>query len=149
MQIRLGSAHDMPQILDMLRAYRSQTPLEFLEQADDAEYITQMLTEFFAGKGIVLLAQDMQGVRGMLIAGIAPSIWSPKHLIMKEFAFWVNEDARGSSAGARLLHIYRAYGNQLKTEGRIVNFTISKMANSPDLKYGRYGFEKLEEFWVM
>lgn len=149
MQTRLASPFDVPFILDMLRAYRAYSPVEFLSEADDAEYVTAMLTELMAGRGLVLVAVNDGGVCGMLIAGIGPSIWSPKHLLMKEFAYWVNEDARYSTAGARLLQAYRAYGLGMKEQGRIVNFTISKMVNSPDLNFARYGFEKLEEFWVM
>ena len=149
MHTRLASPFDISFILDMLRAYRACSPVEFLSDADDAEYVTAMLTELMAGRGLVLVAVNDSGICGMLIAGIAPSIWSPKHLLMKEFAYWVNEDARYSTAGARLLQDYRAYGLGMKEQGRIVNFTISKMVNSPDLKFGRYGFEKLEEFWVM
>jgi hypothetical protein len=37
----------------------------------------------------------------------------------------------------------------MKEEGRVTNFFISKMVNSPNLDYARYGFQKLEEFWVI
>jgi hypothetical protein len=149
MEIRKASAFDMPFLLEMLRAYRKETPLEFLSDADDAAYVTTLLTELMAGKGLILVAVNDGWICGMLIAGIGPSIWSPKHLLMKEFAYWVNEESRFTSAGLRLLAEYRAYGEALKAEGRITNFLISKMVNSPDLKYDRYGFQKLEEFWVM
>jgi hypothetical protein len=149
MEVRKASAFDMPFLLEMLRAYREATPLEFLAEADDAAYVTIMLSELIAGKGLILVAVDDGGICGMLIAGIGPSIWSPKHLLMKEFAYWVNEESRYTSAGLRLLAAYKAYGEALKAEGRIANFLISKMVNSPDLKFDRYGFQKLEEFWVM
>lgn len=149
MQIRNASAFDMPFILEMLRDYRAATPLEFLLEADDATYVTAMLTELMAGRGLILLAEDEAGICGMLIAGIGPSIWSPKHLLMREYAYWVNEKSRFSSAGLRLLSAYKTCGEAFKTEGRIANFTISKMVNSPDLKFEKYGFKKLEEFWVI
>jgi len=37
----------------------------------------------------------------------------------------------------------------MKDENRISAFFISKMTNSPDLKYQKFGFTKLEEFWVI
>jgi len=149
MQIRNASAFDIPIILEMLKAYRAETPLNFFNKADDAKYVTELLTELMAGKGLVLLAVDDLTICGMLIAGIAPSIWSPKHLLMKEFAYWVNKEYRFSSAGLRLLSTYKAYGEALIAEGRIEHFLISKMSNSPDLKFDKYGFQKLEEFWVI
>lgn len=145
--IRDASPFDIPDILDMLRIYRRLTPLPFLAEADDAEYVTKMLTELMAGKGLVLIA-DKDGIAGMLIAVIAPSMWSPKHLIMTEMAYWVEPECRGGTMGYRLLAEYKQRGDELKKNGRITNYLISKMSNSPNLQYQKFGFEKLEEFWV-
>lgn len=147
LQIRDASPFDIPVLLDMLRQYRELTPLPFLKEADDAIYITQVLTEVMAGKGVALVAET-DHVVGMLLASIHPSLWSPKHLVMTELAYWVNPDARGSSAGYRLLKAYVEHGHALKAQKRIAAFFVSKMANSPDLQYQRFGFSKLEEFWV-
>lgn len=145
--IRDASPFDIPVILDMLRSYRRLTPLPFLAEADDAEYVTKMLTELMAGKGLVLIA-DKDGIAGMLIAVIAPSMWSPKHMMMTEMAYWVEPDCRGGTMGYRLLAEYKKRGDELKKNGRICNYLISKMSNSPNLQYQKFGFEKLEEFWV-
>lgn len=146
--IREANQFDIPVILDMLRQYRDQTPLAFLKEADDADYMTVILTEIMAGRGLVLVSETAK-INGMLIAGINPSAWSPKHLVMTEMAYWVNPDARGGTAAHRLLKEYVMRGAAFKKQGRIAAFFISKMANSPDLKYGRFGFTKLEEFWVI
>jgi N-acetylglutamate synthase-like GNAT family acetyltransferase len=145
--IRDASPFDIPDILDMLRSYRMLTPLPFLAEADDAEYVTQMLTELMAGKGLVLIA-DKDGVAGLLVAVIAPSMWSPKHVVMTEMAYWVEPECRGGTMGYRLLAEYKQRGDELKKNGRICNYLISKMSNSPNLQYQKFGFEKLEEFWV-
>lgn len=148
-QIRKTSPFDIPVILDLLREYRANMPYGFLQDADDAEYVTQMITELAAGKGIVLVAELNNAIVGLLIAGIMPSIWSPKHYMLSEFAYYVRPEHRGGTAGYRLLSRYLEEGAKLKEEGRVTNFFISKMVNSPDLNYSRYGFQKLEEFWVM
>lgn len=147
MIVRQASPFDIPILLDMLRSYRSLTPLAFLSQADDAEYVTRLLTELMAGKGVVLVA-DNDGVVGMLIASIGPSVWSPKHFLMTELAYWVEPESRGGTAGYRLLAEYKKTGERLVKENRICNFLISKMSNSPNLQYQKFGFDKLEEFWV-
>jgi len=148
LQIREATPVDLPQLLNMLRKYREQTPLEFLSEADNATYITQMLCEIMAGRGVVLVAED-DGLVGMLIAGIHPSRWSPSHLLLTELAWWVEPEHRGGTAGHRLLKRYIEAGQKMKEQGRICNFFISKMSNSPNLDYGRFGFKYLEEFWVM
>lgn len=147
MRIREASPFDIPVLLDMLRHYRKLTPLAFLAEADDAEYVTRMLTELMSGKGLVLVAEH-EDVVGMLIAGISPSIWSPKHFLLTEMAYWVEPESRGGTAGYRLLAEYKRKGMELKEKGRICNFFISKMSNSPNLQYQKFGFDKLEEFWV-
>jgi len=148
LRIREATPVDLPQLLNMLRKYREQTPLEFLSEADNATYITQMLCEIMAGRGVVLVAED-DGLVGMLIAGIHPSRWSPTHLLLTELAWWVEPKHRGGTAGHRLLKRYIEAGQKMKEQGRICNFFISKMSNSPNLDYGRFGFKYLEEFWVM
>lgn len=147
--IRHANRFDIPAILDMLRKYRQQTPLDFLKDADDAEYVTQMLNELIAGKGVILLAEVDENPIGMMIAAVMPSIWSPKHFILTEFAYWVDPEHRGGTAGYRLLRAYLDEAISLKEAGRICNAFISKMVNSPDLKFSRFGFSKLEEFWVI
>lgn len=147
--IRKASRHDIPALLDMLRDYRQATPLEFLKDADDAEYVGQMLLELIAGKGVVFLAEQDGKAIGMMIAAVMPSIWSPKHLVLTEFAYWVSPEHRGGTAGYRLLRAYLDEAIALKDAGRICNAFISKMTNSPDLKFSRFGFSKLEEFWVI
>lgn len=147
-KIRDASPFDIPVLLDMLRQYRHHTPLPFLAEADDEEHITNILSEIMAGKGIVLVAETDK-IDGMIIASISPSLWNPKNFLMTEMAYWVNPDARGSSAGYRLLSAYVERGKALKSENRISAFFISKMNNSPDLKFNKFGFAKLEEFWVI
>ena len=133
-KIRKASHFDVVAILDLLREYRALMPYGLLQNADDAEHVTALLSEMMAGKGIVFVAEVDKKIVGVLVAGIMPSIWSSKHLLLTEFA---------------LLAKYLEEAIKLKEEGRITNFFISKMVNSPDLNYGRYGFQKLEEFWVM
>jgi N-acetylglutamate synthase-like GNAT family acetyltransferase len=147
MIVRRANPFDIPVLLDMLRRYRKLTPLAFLAEADDAEYVTRLLTELMAGKGVVLVVEN-DGVVGMLAASISASIWSPKHFLMTELAYWVEPECRGGTAGYRLLAEYRKIGEQMKEEKRICNFLISKMSNSPNLQYQKFGFDKLEEFWV-
>ena len=147
MQIRDASPFDIPVLLDMLRRYRKLTPLPFLAEADDAEYVTRLLTELMAGKGFVLVAEN-EGIVGMLLASISPSIWSPKHFLMTEMAYWVEPESRGGTAGYRLLAEYQQRGEAMKRDKRISNYLIRKMSNSPNLQFQKFGFDKLEEFWV-
>lgn len=146
--IRQANKFDIPQIVEMLKNYRDAAPIELLRIANDQDYIERLLTELIAGSGFILLAEKDGAAIGMLIAGIIPNIWNPKVTQCSEMAYWVNEDARGGTAGYRLIKSYVDECEKMIASGKIQMFTISKMVNSPDLKYQKFGFEKLEETWV-
>ncbi len=145
--IRVATKYDTDTILDMLRNYRNATPIEELKEANDAEYVKSILNHIFAGLGVVLLAETDKPV-GMLIAMIMPNFWHQSMSEMQELAYWVEPEHRGGTAGYRLLKAYVDYAEDLKQNNRIKHYSISKMVNSPDIKYDRFGFRKLEERWV-
>ena len=146
--IRQANKFDVPQIVEMLKEYRDAAPLEILKQANDQEYIERFLLDLIVGSGFILVAEKEDKLIGMLIAGIVPNLWNPKISQCSEIAYWVKPECRGSTAGYRLIKEYTKECDKLFKSGRIQMITISKMINSPDLKYQKFGFEKLEETWV-
>lgn len=147
-KIRDATPVDFPSIVNMLRRYREAAPMSFLLEADNEQHIVEQLTQFVAGRGLVLIAEDKTQVMGMLIASIDNSFWYPEKRLMIEIAYWVEPEFRGSTSAYRLLKEYVRRGEDLKQEGRIVHFLISKMSTSPNLSFDKFGFQKLEEFWV-
>lgn len=146
--IRQANKFDISQIVEMLKEYRNAAPLEILKQANNQEYIEQFLMALIVGNGFILVAEKENKLIGMLIAGILPNIWNPKVNQCSEIAYWVKPEHRGSTAGYRLIKEYIKECDNLFKSGRIQISTISKMVNSPDLKYQKFGFEKLEETWI-
>jgi N-acetylglutamate synthase-like GNAT family acetyltransferase len=145
--IREGNKWDTPAIIDMLRDYRSATPWSRLAECNNELHIRTLLAHIFAGQGVVFIAEKEQEAVGMLIAIKNSNIWDPELLVMNELAYWVDPEYRGSTSGYRLLAAYKEYCDRLKSQGLLEAYTISKMVNSPDLDYARFGFEKLEETW--
>ena len=147
MKIRLADLHDTEDIISMLKQYREHSPIH-LHKATDDKHAREILAHLFAGLGFVLLAEDDDHKSvGMLIAIKNPNVWDPKILMLNELAYWVNPESRGSSAGYKLIVKYKELAQRMKDAGEIQAFTISKMVTSPDLKYERFGFEKIEEMW--
>ena len=95
-----------------------------------------------------LIKKQLEDNVGLIMALITPTVWCNKTLIMQELAWYVIPSKRNTSIGYRLLKKYVDYGNKLKEEGRIVMFSMTKMITSPDIKYGKFGFSKLEENWI-
>lgn len=146
--IRKANKFDVNEIIKMLIHYREHSTLNALRFANDREYIEQMLSNIFAGSGFILVSEKDGILIGMLIAAKFPNIWNPQVIQCSEIAYWVEPEYRGGSSAYRLLTAYVTECQELKNTKQIDFYTVSKMVNSPDLKYDRFGFEKLEETWV-
>lgn len=147
MKIRFADQWDTEEIIDMLLQYRQHSPIEAHKLTDDS-HARAVLAHIFAGMGFVLVAEDAdKSLAGMLIAMKNPNVWDPKIMMLNELAYWVNPESRSSSAGYKLIKRYQEAAEELKQQNDIQAYTISKMVTSPDLKYDRFGFEKIEEMW--
>lgn len=146
--IRQANKFDMGVIVSMLKAYQQKAPAQFLRDSNDQAHIELMINNIFAGAGFILLAEKDDEAVGMVIAAQHPNIWNPAVYQCSEIAFWVDEAHRGGKIAHRLLHAYIQQCEEWKQEKRIQFFTLSKMMNSPDLSYDKFGFEKLEETWI-
>lgn len=147
MKIRSATKFDQADLDRMILDYRQYSPIPSLRDAEDLGAFHTICAEIFAGRGQIWVAEKDSQLIGMLIAYIVPNLWAPNLLSLNELAYWVDPEHRGSSAGYRLLKEYKTYGDQCKAQGRIDYYTISKMVNSPDLRYDKWGFEKVEEMW--
>jgi hypothetical protein len=146
-KVRDATPVDFPAILDMLRRGRETAPYKFLLEANDADHVVRQLTEFISGRGMAIVSESDQ-LTGFMLAALEPSFWNPKTLLMVEVAYWVEPEFRGGMSAHRLITEYCARGKLMKAEGRIDHFVIGKTTKSPDLSFSKFGFSKLEEFWV-
>lgn len=147
-KVRDATPVDFPAILDMLRRGRETVPIKFLSEANDADHVVRQLTGLLAGRGLVLVSELDAQLTGYLFAAIEPNFWNPKAILMCEIAYWVEPEYRGGRSAHRLMTEYCKRGNAMKTKGRIDHFVIGKTTKSPELSFGKFGFTKMEEFWV-
>jgi RimJ/RimL family protein N-acetyltransferase len=147
MKVRLATPLDMPDLIRMMKNYRQNSPISALKTAENERYVANIFTHILAGRGAIFVVENDLKVFGMLVAILNHNIWDPSVLVLNELAYWVDLEHRGTSAGYRLLEAYRQHATEMVNEKKIRFFTMSKMINSPDLKYERFGFEKLEEMW--
>jgi len=146
--IRKANKFDVDRIIEMLINYREQSPLNALRLANDREHIEQMLSNILAGAGVIFVSEKDGVLIGMLIAAKFPNIWNSQIMQCSEIAYWVESEYRGGTSAYRLLNAYVSECEQLKKSNQIDFYTVSKMINSPNLKYERFGFEQLEQTWV-
>jgi N-acetylglutamate synthase-like GNAT family acetyltransferase len=142
--IRLATKHDKTQIIEMMKCFREESNIEHYKDLDNVKYWNELLDNIFAGAGVIYIEDNV----GLIMGLITPTIWCNKTLALHELAWWVKPECRNGTVGYRLLKAYVDYGKQLKETGRIKMFTITKMVTSPDVKYQKFGFSKLDENWV-
>jgi len=147
MNIRKANKWDLPYIIEMLKHFREQTPIPQMAKCDNHEHINTLYHHLLLGGGLALVAETTHPI-GMIMGIKNNSIWDPKIVELRELVFWVEPEHRGSTAGYRLLKQYIKQANEMIEENKITLHTMTKMTNSPDLDFGRFGYKKTEEVWV-
>ena len=148
MKIRPANKFDLNNVLDMLRSFRNATPIDLMRECDNEEYVNKLFHHIILGGGIALIAENDNIPVGMIIGIKDQNIWDPDIKILRELVYWVEPTARGTSAGYKLLLEYNKQAKSLVEENKIKLYTMTKMVNSPDLDFTRFGYKKTEEVWV-
>jgi GNAT superfamily N-acetyltransferase len=142
--IRKATKYDKPQIIEMMKLFRSESKIEQFQDLDNEPYWNKLLDTILVGAGVIFIEDG----KGLIMALINHTAWCDKTYQMYELAWYVKPEYRNTTIGYRLLKQYVDYGKQLKAEGRIRIFSIAKMVTSPDIKYNKFGFTKLDENWI-
>jgi GNAT superfamily N-acetyltransferase len=145
--IRPANKFDLPHIITMLRHFRDASPVEKIKECNNEVYISQLFHSILVGRGIAFVAEHDQPF-GMIIGYIDQNVWDPEIKVLKELVYWVEPEHRNTTAGYRLLKAYNDKAKELVNENRIQLYTMTKMVNSPDLDFSRFGYTKTEEVWV-
>jgi GNAT superfamily N-acetyltransferase len=142
--IRKATKYDKIQIIEMMKLFRAESDIQQFQDIDNEPYWNRLLDNILAGAGVVFIEEG----KGLIMALITHTAWCDKTYQMYELAWYVKPEFRNTTIGYRLLKTYVDYGKQLKAEGRIKLFSIAKMVTSPDIKYNKFGFNKLDENWI-
>jgi hypothetical protein len=147
MKIRLANKFDLPSVVEMLRNFRNNTPIEMMRECNNEEYINKLFHHIILGGGVALIAED-KNTAGMIIGVKDQNVWDPNLKVLRELVYWVEPQYRGSTAGYKLLLQYNKLAQELIDENKISMYTMTKMVNSPDLDFTKFGYKKAEEVWV-
>jgi N-acetylglutamate synthase-like GNAT family acetyltransferase len=142
--IRQATKYDKIQLQEMMRMFRDESPIQQYKDIDNPEYFNSLVDSIIAGRGVIFIEDNV----GFIMGIISPVVWCDKTYAMYELAWYVKPQYRMGMVGVRLLKSYLNYAKQLKEEGRIKLFTITKMITSPDFDYSKLGFKKIEENWM-
>jgi N-acetylglutamate synthase-like GNAT family acetyltransferase len=142
--IRQATKYDRTQLQEMIRMFRDESPIQQYKDIDNPDYFNSLVDSIIAGRGVIFIEDNV----GFIMGIISPVVWCDKTYAMYELAWYVKPQYRMGMVGVRLLKAYIEYAKQLKEQGRIKLFTITKMVSSPNFDYSKLGFKKIEENWM-
>lgn len=142
--MRQATRYDKTAIIELMQEFRKEADITEYASLDNEPYWQRLLDSILAGAGVVFIEEG----KGLLMALVAHTVWCDKTFYMQELAWYVKPEYRHTSVGYKLLKKYVDYGNELKQNGRIKFFCIAKLPSSPDIKYDRFGFRKLDDNWM-
>lgn len=142
--IRQATKYDKTEIIEMMQLFRAEADIKQYKHLDNVVYWNKLLDNILAGQGVIFLEEG----KGLIMALITHTAWCDRTFQMYELAWYVKPEYRNTTVGYRLLKEYIDYGKQLKEQGRIKLFSIAKMVSSPNIKYDKFGFNKLDETWI-
>ena len=141
--IREANKYDKISIIEMIQEFGKESKLEHLNDLK-TDYLDNLLNTLFAGLGIVYIEEG----KGIIIGIINPSVWNKDFLMLHELAWYVRPAYRNTPIGYRLLKKYLEKSEELKDSNRINAVVMGKLDLSPNIKYDKFGFSKLEESWI-
>ena len=142
--MRQATRYDKTAIIEMMKEFRQEAEIAEYSDVDNEPYWNRLLDTILAGAGVVFIEEG----KGIFMAIITHTVWCDKTFYMQELAWYVRPEYRNTTIGYRLLKKYIDFGKELKANGRIKFFCIAKMKSSPDIKYDKFGFRKLDDNWI-
>lgn len=135
--IRPAVESDMPELLRMARAFYATTDMGALVPycPQSAEATARTLMDV----GVLLVAEESDGLVGMLGMLLGPSLLNHAALTASEVMWWVDPQARKGGAGLRLI---RAAERAVRAAGAVVSSMV-RLHNSPEsarVVYERLGY---------
>lgn len=142
--IRQATKYDKTEVIRLMKLFRAESPVKQIYFEDDEEHWHKLLDNIFAGAGAVFLEHG----KGLLMCMVLQSVWSSKVFGLHELAWYVEPQYRNGTTGFKLLKAYLDYADELKESKRINFCILSKLPQTPNLDYTKFGFAKLDENWI-
>ena len=128
--------------------FANANPFKGLHNPHYNDMYANRLIDKIRKNGVALVAEKDGEIIGMLLAMVQGDIWLPIIKTMREVAWWVDPEHRGSSAGAKLLAEYTKIGDQLVDNNIISAYTITTLGMGDHLNLQKRGWSPIETNFV-
>lgn len=137
--IRYANKYDIDKIIELLKDFAIKTNSQLKGSPLDwsKTYVMQLITNIIAGQGFILIDDEQTGI---LIAFKNHCFWNDKSIQLQE----VMLHGYNKFVIARLIKEYINIAKELLRKKEINQATMSSYN---DLKFERYGMNKLEHIW--
>jgi len=137
--IRYANKYDIDKIIEFLKDFAIKTESQLKGNPLDwsKTYVMQLITNIIAGQGFILIDDEQTGI---LIAYKNHCFWNDKSIQLQE----VMLHGTNKFVIARLIKEYIKIAKELLKKREINQATMSSY---DDLKFERYGMQKLEYTW--
>lgn len=137
--IRQANKYDIDKIIELLKDFAIKTDSQLKGSPLDwsKTYVMQLITNIIAGQGFILIDDEQTGI---LIAFKNHCFWNDKSIQLQE----VMLHGYNKFVIARLIKEYIKIAKELLNKKEINQATMSSYN---DLKFERYGMNKLEYTW--
>lgn len=137
--IRQANKYDIDKIIELLKDFAIKTDSQLKGSPLDwsKTYVMQLITNIIAGQGFILIDDKQTGI---LIAFKNHCFWNDKSIQLQE----VMLHGYNKFVIARLIKEYIKIAKELLNKREINQATMSSYN---DLKFERYGMNKLEYIW--
>jgi GNAT superfamily N-acetyltransferase len=85
---------------------------------------------------------------GMILSMRVAELWQPNIIRLRELAWYVREEYRGTTVGAKLFATYKQHAERMVKEGKITGYTMTKLHNSDNFNYEKRGFKYIESTYL-
>ncbi|CAB4165386.1 hypothetical protein UFOVP815_42 [uncultured Caudovirales phage] len=142
--IRNATPFDMPALLELMRGYVAEAPMETLKDPSlhNQPHIESLLTSLMVGRGFILVDDK---AHGFIAAIIIQNVWCPSVYELHELAWWVKPENRGGTLGGRLWKRFDVLAQDLLDNGRIQIICSSVIADSPKINYEKRGYRLMQK----
>ena len=142
--IRKANPFDMPALIEMMRGYVAEAPMEALKDINlhNQAHVEALMMGMIAGKGFIFIDDKN---RGFIAATIINNVWCPSITELHELAWWVNPDFRGGTVGGRLWKMFDLIAQEMLDTGRVQIICSSVIADSPKIDYKKRGYKLMQK----
>ena len=148
MVVRGAVFDDYEAIKRFMIDFANANPFKGLHNPHYNDVYANRLIDKIRKNGVALVAEKDGEIIGMLLAMVQGDIWLPIIKTMREVAWWVDPEHRGSSAGAKLLAEYTKVGDQLVDNNIISAYTITTLGMGDHLNLQKRGWSPIETNFV-